>query len=206
MRVHVTGASGFVGQHVTAILTGRHHDVVGNYAKPQALIHLAWEGLPNYEAEEHMANVGWQFKLIEQLGIHNVTVAGTIWETCPNPPAYVRAKLALWEQLQRLPITLKWVRAPYLYGDEQKPECLLPSLRRAVADGLHEFHVVPTSLPFLHVRDFAARLVDAMSDDRAHVANVPGVVERVPDFCRRHLPEGYEMEFIEDYPLREWEK
>jgi hypothetical protein len=206
MKVLVTGANGFVGRHLLPVLTTRGHELVYEEQHPNALIHLAWENLHDYENPQQMANVGWQVKLIEQLGIKNVVVAGTIWETSHNLPPYVLAKQAIHEQLLKLPIVLKWVRAPYIYGEGQRETALLPGLHQAVAAGVHEFRVVPGKLPFLPVETFCERLVDAMENEQAHTANIPGAWENVADFCRRHLPDDYEMEFIADYPPRPWEK
>lgn len=206
MKVLVTGSTGFVGRHLLPILEKRGHESVEHDDKPSTLVHLAWCGLHDYENPDQMENVGWQVKLIEQLGIKNVTVAGTIWETSRNLPPYVLAKQAIHEHLLRLPITLKWVRAPYIYGKGQHAGALLPQLRWAVSDLKTLFSVVPGKLPFLPVETFCERLVDAMENEKAHTANIPGAWENVADFCRRHLPDGYAMDFIADYPPRAWEK
>lgn len=206
MKVHVTGSTGFVGKHLLPVLARRGHQPVRVDEHPSALIHLAWRHLHDYENPDQMENVGWQVKLIEQLGIKNVTVAGTIWETSRNLPPYVLAKLDIYEHLRKMPIVLKWVRAPYIYGEGQHEDSLLAALNLGVEYDLHEFHVIHGKLPFLPVEDFCERLVDAMENDQAHTANIPGVWEDVADFCRRHLPDRYEMKLIRDYPLREWEK
>lgn len=209
MRVFVTGMTGFIGKHVESILIARGHDVVDVLGRPEAVIHLAWQDVGDYENEAQMENVGWQYDMLAFLSLHgvkNFVVAGTIWETCENPPAYVRAKLELYRRLSELPIILKWIRAPYLFGEGQRADCLLPSLRRAVCRGDKEFHVADASLPFMDVRDFATRLYDAIHDDRNQIANIPGVTMRVADFCRQQVTESASMNFIEDYPLRPWEK
>jgi nucleoside-diphosphate-sugar epimerase len=84
MRIAVTGASGFIGRHVLAELSGRQHEVIAVsrridglppiagarwvtldvsappadcYAalgRPDVLMHLAWGGLPDYRADRHL--------------------------------------------------------------------------------------------------------------------------------------------------------
>lgn len=208
VRVHVTGLTGWIGGHVETVLRERGHDIVSD-ENPTAVIHLAWGGLYDYENEAQFENLIWQWPILKRFskeGMKNLVVAGSIWETCENPPPYVQAKLALFAYIKEMPIILKWVRAPYLYGDRQGSHCLLPALRRAVERGDKEFHVVNAALPFMDVREYARRLVDALDDDRNQVANLAGTTMRVADFCRQQVPESAGMTFIEDYPLRAWEK
>lgn len=208
MRVFITGKTGFVGRHVVALLQQHGHQLCGLTENPHAMIHLAWAGLPNYEDKAHYYNVQWQFELIkiaEQLGVRNITVAGTCLEDISFPLHYAVAKSALHAALNNLDITLKWVRLPYIHGDGQRPECLLPSLRRAIINKDPEFHVIDTKLSFLDVKQAAGFLITAMKDDRAQVMNCPGALEKVSDFCRRHIPPGCDIKIIEDYPLKPWE-
>ena len=72
--------------------------------------------------------------------------------------------------------------------------------------GSKQFRVVPGRLPFMPVETFAARLVDAMTDERNHISNPPGMLQNVTEFCQVQVPESADINFIADYPLRAWEK
>lgn len=209
MKVLLTGEHGFIGQHLITLLAERGHELVTGKRGPEALIHLAWRGIPDYENPKQMENVEWQVSLIRfaaAWGIKNIVIPGTIWETCKNPPPYALAKLELLNRLHTVPITLKWVRAPYLYSTRYPRPGLLTELKKAVAARQTQFRVVPGKLPFLPVEVFCHRLIDAMENDKPHIANIPGVLENVADFCRRMVPEAANIELTPDYPLRAWEQ
>ncbi len=127
--------------------------------RPDALIHLAWGGLPNYASLHHFerelpAHYAVLKRLVED-GLTTLVVAGTCFEygmqsgpldeTRAAAPAnpYALAKDALRRQLQQLqrelPFSLTWARLFYLHGEGQAASALLPQLRRAVAAGKPSF-------------------------------------------------------------------
>ena len=188
MKVAVSGATGFVGRHVVAALeragleptlwvrpsappsTSRHRVAridVGDppdqpfelLGRPDALIHLAWGGLPNYQSLHHFerelpAHYALLKRLVEE-GLSTVVVAGTCFEygmqsgplaeTLDAAPAnpYALAKDELRRQLQQLqrerPFALTWARLFYLHGEGQAETALWPQLRRAVESGAPTF-------------------------------------------------------------------
>jgi nucleoside-diphosphate-sugar epimerase len=123
--------------------------------RPDALIHLAWGGLPNYRSLHHFerelpAHYHFLKGLVES-GLPTLLVAGTCFEygmqsgplseildTRPNNP-YGFAKDTLRRQLEFLktdhPFALIWPRLFYLYGEGQAENSLYPQLRRAVQRG-----------------------------------------------------------------------
>src|SRR3989344_5621235 len=149
MKVALTGASGFIGQHVLAELSQRQVEVVAttrcaanlsdvgsavrvvqmdisNPASdcfeqlgcPDVLIHLAWDGLPNYKSLHHFeTELPRQYLFLASLikaGLSSLLVTGTCFEygmqsgllseeliaTPKNPYGY--AKDALRQQLEYL--------------------------------------------------------------------------------------------------------
>ena len=122
---------------------------------PDILIHLAWDGLPNYRALHHFETelprqYGW-LKLLLESGLKNLLVTGTCFEygmqsgalsetlaAQPDNP-YGYAKDALRRQLQYLqaiePFNLTWARLFYLFGEGQAATSLLPKLRAAAMRG-----------------------------------------------------------------------
>ncbi|AXM98547.1 NAD-dependent epimerase/dehydratase family protein [Pseudomonas plecoglossicida] len=124
-----------------------------------ALAHLAWPGLPNYQALFHLEqNLMADYHFIKhalQGGVGQVLVTGTCFEygmqsgpldeQCPARPAnpYGLAKHSLHLFLQALqqqhPFTLQWARLFYLHGEGQNPGSLLAALDRAIDSGATAF-------------------------------------------------------------------
>lgn len=119
---------------------------------PDAIIHLAWPGLPNYGDFFHIRNnFPADLAFLEaavKAGIPHLIVAGTCleygmqygplteeMETYPSTP-YGFAKDILRKALQMLQkdinFTLQWMRLFYMYGEGQNENSLLSQLDRAI--------------------------------------------------------------------------
>lgn len=117
-----------------------------------AIVHLAWPELDNYQSDKHMnvyhdQHVAWLEHLIEQ-GARKVQVIGTCFEyglqegclketTKPNPiTAYGKGKNLLRENLEKLQLTtpyfLQWARLFYVYGEGQRANSFVPQLKNAI--------------------------------------------------------------------------
>ena len=225
MKIAVTGANGFIGRHVLAQLATRDVDVVAIESmqrehavqarvqwvtldlqappadglallgRPDALIHLAWGGLPNFRSPHHVEReLPAQNRLLSALvreGLPALVVVGTCLEygfqsgaikasaqTLPDNP-YAVAKDSLRRQLQSLqethPFELTWARLFYLYGEGQAATSLLPQLRAAVSQGLPAFNMSGGEQvrDYLPVEVVAQRLADlAMQPRGAGVINL----------------------------------
>src|SRR5690606_19365019 len=95
-----------------------HKNYFEYFDKPDILIHLAWEGLPNYLASFHLEqNLPRHKMFLNNLikhGLKNITVTGTCFEygmqqgclieTLPCNPenAYGKSKLSLYNFLENL--------------------------------------------------------------------------------------------------------
>lgn len=136
-------------------------DYQAYFQHPDALIHLAWEGLPNYKSDFHLTqNLPRHQALLNNLvthGLRDVTVIGTCFEygmqegclreDMPAQPAnpYAQAK----DELRRYATDLladhggifKWVRLFYMYGEGQNPKSLLSQLEKALQNGDTEFNM-----------------------------------------------------------------
>lgn len=129
--------------------------------RPDVLIHLAWEGLPNYHSLHHFeAELPRQFHFLKTLieaGLPSLLVAGTCFEygmqsgllsedmpTKPSNP-YGYAKDALRKQLEFLrvarPFSLTWARLFYMYGEGQPKGSLYSQLKGAVLRGDRVFNM-----------------------------------------------------------------
>lgn len=159
-------------------------DLYDYFGRPDALLHLAWQGLPNYKASFHLdQNLFPQYLFLKNVvthGLRNLTVAGTCFEygmqsgplaedVPPQPGnAYALAKDSLRRFMETLQaeqsFALKWVRLFYLYGAGQNPNSLLPLLERAVAAGEAEFRMsggeqLRDYLPVETVATYLSRIV-----------------------------------------------
>lgn len=127
--------------------------------KPDVLIHLAWNGLPNYTSLHHFATeLPRQYRFLKgmvEAGLSSVVATGTcleygmqygcLSETTPTQPenAYGHAKDALRRQLEFLrskrPYSLTWARLFYMHGKGQPASSLYPRLLEAVDRGDDSF-------------------------------------------------------------------
>ncbi len=137
-----------------------------------ALVHLAWPGLPNYQGLFHfehnlMADYGFIKRAVEA-GVKQVQVTGTCFEyglqngplseqnqAMPgNPYGLAKHSLHLFLEAfrQQHPFTLQWVRLFYLHGEGQNPNSLLAALDHAIDSGLEQFNMSAGD----QLRDFLA--------------------------------------------------
>ena len=128
-------------------------DCFEQMGRPDVLIHLAWDGLPNYKSLHHFeTELPKQYhflKVMIEAGLPSLLVTGTCFEygmqsgslasdilTKPNNP-YGYAKDALRKQLEFqqsiIPFHLTWARLFYMYGEGQPATSLYPMLKDAVA-------------------------------------------------------------------------
>lgn len=189
MRIAVIGASGFLGRHVLAALAEREIETLATsrtgavgharpgqrtvaldcdappadpfeaLGRPDAVIHLAWGGLPNYRSLHHFeSELPTQYRFLAALvrgGLRRLVVTGTCFEygmasgaldevlqPAPENP-YGFAKNTLHQQLAFLRaetgVSLVWARLFYLYGEGQSSRSLYSQLRAAVAAGERHF-------------------------------------------------------------------
>lgn len=122
------------------------------FQQPDLLIHLAWEGLPNYKDLFHLEkNLFSNYRFLKNMiehGLKSLVVTGTCFEygmqsgalsedmeTKPDNP-YGLAKDTLrkfLEQLQKkINFGFKWVRLFYMYGKGQSSNSILSQLDRAL--------------------------------------------------------------------------
>lgn len=115
--------------------------------RPQAAIHMAWEGIPDYEIENSVGNLlqGLHlFRMLGEVGCRKVIATGSCWEygrdsgkmkedMDPRPMnAFSAAKTALqWlgrETAKEYGMEFVWARIFYVYGPEQRLSSLIPHL------------------------------------------------------------------------------
>ncbi len=147
---------------------------------PDALMHLAWPGLPNYKQRFHFEqNLPADYRFLKSVvehGIKHVIVTGTgaeyglqsgcLAEDAPTAPvnAYGIAKDTLRRYMQYLQtsykFTLQWVRLFHMYGPGQNPASLLAQLDKAIDHGAAAFDMSTGEQlrDYLPVQEVARRL------------------------------------------------
>ena len=164
------------------------------FQRPDAMIHLAWQGLPNYKSAFHVeVNLPQQYAFLSSLineGLTDLTVTGTCFEygmqegclseDMPALPAnpYAIAKDQLRKQLEEFqrqkPFSLKWVRLFYMFGKGQNPNSLLSQLEKALDNGEESFNMSGGEQvrDFLPVEKVAAYITDiALQNEVSGIIN-----------------------------------
>lgn len=151
------------------------------FDKPDKLIHLAWEGLPNYNDIIHIEkNLFNSYRFIKNLilnDLKDITVIGTCLEygmengsleesLQTNPSnSYAIAKDSLRKFLEELHKNFyfrnKWVRLFYMYGEGQSDQSLLSQLHKAIEKGDREFNMSKGEQlrDYLSIKDVVSKII-----------------------------------------------
>ncbi len=246
-QVIVSGATGFVGQHLVPLLLDNNYQVIATARDSRkakefdwfkdvrfiesdfhkhdtqipvelgaGLIHLAWQGLPNYRSLYHFEeNLPSNYRFVRSLvllGVRQVLVTGTCLEygsqsgpiasdlePKPNVP-YAFAKDCLRQQLEFLTLDhsfcFQWARLFYLFGEGQNPNALLSQLDTAVYNKESIFNMSGGEQlrDYLPIKVAVRQLFDLYESGRAGIFNVcsgsPISVRRLVDWRIKELGSG----------------
>ena len=149
------GELGANEKFVTAKISEDRSDWFDYLGRPDAVLHLAWGGLPNYLDSYHVeVELPLQIKFLSKVvssGLRKLVVTGTCYEygltsgalvesqeTNPNTP-YGIAKDSLRKELFKIQLRqnfeLTWARIFYPYGDGQSEISIYSQLRAAMLNG-----------------------------------------------------------------------
>ena len=187
--------------------------VIDKIGEVDALIHLAWPGLPNYQGSFHVfQNLTLDMTFLKAAigsGLSHLVVAGTCLEyglqsgaltedidTHPITP-YGMAKDSLRKALQFFQrehsFTLQWMRLFYMYGEGQGSKSLLSQLDVAIDEKRQSFDMSQgTQLrDYLPIESIAERICAAVVNSRINgVINCSsGSPISVLDLVRRRCQE-----------------
>jgi dTDP-6-deoxy-L-talose 4-dehydrogenase (NAD+) len=246
-KILITGATGFIGNHLIQYLLGLGHDIIATgieepaaltqswkskvtYIKadlnqhiedpfalfgcPDKVIHLAWQGLPNYKElfhlEKNLFNSYFLLKTLVCNGLKDLTVLGTCFEyglaegelvedsnVTPVTP-YGLAKDCLRKFLQELRkhqnFNFKWIRLFYLYGEGQSKKSILELIKNAVQNKEETFNMsggeqVRDYLPVEKVAEYIAKI--AMQSKIQGIVNCcSGQPIKLKDFVKNYLAQN----------------
>lgn len=152
------------------------------FGYPDACIHLAWQDGFVHNAESHIKNLYKHFEFLKNLidsGLKNINVMGTMHEigyyegeveenTPCNPISfYGIAKNALRQMLmlhcESNDVSLKWLRAFYICGDDEKNNSIFAKIIIAEKEGkeFFPFTTGENKYDFIDVNDLAEQIVVA---------------------------------------------
>jgi dTDP-6-deoxy-L-talose 4-dehydrogenase (NAD+) len=200
-------------ENTTLVTCDLHRDpspALQSLASHDALIHLAWPGLPNYLKSFHLVeNLAGDLRFIGaaiEQGLKHLIVAGSCLEygmqygplredqiTAPHT-AYGLAKDSLRKSLQMMQtewtFTLQWIRLFYTYGEGQNTKSLLPQLDHAIATQAPYFNLSPGDQlrDYLPVATIAKIFVAALETPSCQgiINSCRGKPVSVYDFVDRH--------------------
>lgn len=181
------------------------------FHRPDYMIHLAWEGLPNYTQNFHLTeNLPRHLSFLSNMlrnGLNDLTVTGTCLEygfqtgclletleTAPSNP-YAMAKDELRKSLQvltkELDFNLKWLRLFYMYGEGQSSTSIIPQLDKALKnkDKIFNMSGGEQVRDFSHIDDIAGYIVMAMQQKKINsiINCCSGIPVTVKDFVAEYL-------------------
>jgi nucleoside-diphosphate-sugar epimerase len=155
---------------------------------PQATVHMAWAGIPNYDSRTSTMNLIHGLNLITMLaeiGCEKVLCTGSCWEygqksgklredSVVKPSnVFTAAKHSL--HLIGREIALEthmkfiWTRLFYVYGPGQKGHSLIPHIITAIQSGKQTNIKTPHSRnDFVYVEDVATAISKLISKDTTH--------------------------------------
>ncbi len=160
--------------------------------QPQAALHLAWEGIPDYSLANSLRNLqtGSMFtEALLKVGCKHVVASGSCWEYGklsgalsenmePAAPGVFGAsktaqRILLRSLTQAAGATLAWARVFYPFGPRQKAKSLVPTICQSILSGHSPDIKTPWAAnDFLYLDDTADALVFLIEKGADGVFNV----------------------------------
>lgn len=175
------------------IFTG-DKEIFEKVGKPDVLVHLAWRDGFVHNSNAHMEDLSSHVVFLQNMidgGLKYLSVMGSMhevgyWEgaidenTPCNPQSmYGIAKNALRQHLllytQNKEVNLHWLRAYYIYGDDNRGSSIFSKLIQAAEDGKTEFPFTTgkNKYDFIHIDELARQIRLASIQDKVNgVINV----------------------------------
>ena len=151
------------------------------FGKPERVIHLAWDGLPNYGDLIHIEkNLLNNFNFVKNLisnGLKDISITGTCFEyglvegclkedlVAKPSNSYAIAKDCLRKFIEELKkqydFNYKWIRLFYMFGEGQSKTSLIALLDKAIKEGKKEFNMSggEQNRDYLHIKEVVSNII-----------------------------------------------
>jgi len=236
MNILLTGGSGFIGNHILTKLKSSSHKVLAisrnrnlsaenifshngelshiellkfeieNF-NPEIVIHLAWEGIPDFSAEMCKKNLISSIRFFrwisDNTNIKKIIVSGSCFEygkikgECKESDqlnvnsyfTWAKHSLNMYLSLMctKQDVTINWFRLFYVYGIGQRKGSLIPTLIKSIgAKEIPKIKMPMNKNDFVYVEDVADTIAKAVETDLpSGVYNLgSGFTTSVYDICR----------------------
>ncbi len=163
------------------------------FGSPDVCLHMAWKDGFVHNSDAHIEQLSAHYAFLNRLiggGATHIAVMGTMHEigyhegkvdeNTPSAPVtkYGIAKTALRGALTLLcrerGVTLQWLRAYYIYGDDAYGNSVFCKLRRAAEEGKTEFPFTTgkNQFDFIHIDDLCRQIAAAVTQEQ-----ISGIIE-----------------------------
>ena len=188
-------------------------DLYESLGKPDNIIHLAWQDGFNHYAYSHINNMIKHFYFLKNMidsGVKSITVMGTaheigyyegrITEDTPcNPLSYYgiaknTLRQLLFAYAKDKDVSIKWLRAYYITGDDKNNHSVFTKLLEAAKEGKKEFPFTKgtNQFDFIDIDDLAKMITFASIQNKIDgIINVcsgepTSMKDKVEDFIKQH--------------------
>ena len=174
---------------------------------PEVVIHLGWEGIPDFSESTCRKNLDNGLMLFQAVGkldcCQKIIVSGSCFEygsvnsRCNESDVteigdyFTWAKTALRQYLEVMcfqkDITLCWMRIFYAYGPKQRKDALLSTILRSLDSGtIPDIHTPRNANDFIYVADVAEGIIKIMETKiESGIYNLgSGIATTIIDVCR----------------------
>jgi UDP-glucose 4-epimerase len=174
---------------------------------PEIVVHLAWQGIPDYSFINSRSNLELSLELlsmlISQKSCRKIIVAGSCWEFNRNKGkcyetevgipkddfTWAKHSLRSWLEIEckKSSICLGWMRIFYAYGPRQRAESLVPNImNHLVNNGIPHLKNPGNANDFVYVNDVAEAFTLAVTREfQSGIYNLgSGECTSVLEVCR----------------------
>jgi len=236
MKILITGATGFIGSRLIIFLNSLGHEVIGlsrnlqltkagdksqyypyhlgapfsseiiNFL-PEVVIHLAWEGIPNFSREMSIINLNANIRFLQELekitSIKKIIISGSCWEYSGSSGAcfetdisipntyFVWAKYSVHSLFKifcdERDLYFDWLRIFYVYGPGQRAASLIPTILESIKHGaMPKINNIFSANDYIYIDDVVHAISRAVDIDKSlGIVNIgSGVLTQTKEVLR----------------------